>query len=103
MSVTLPMPRVTYLRRPAHSGWQWLQGVLTGIGLQQGGPAVCRVGLAAKPLVKFNAKISTIYADVYHGTVPNAWSLNSLCSSIISQHCSVVKLYAVPRAWRLIA
>ena len=33
LSVTLPMPRVTLLRRPARSGW--LQGVVTGIGLQQ--------------------------------------------------------------------
>jgi len=33
MSVTPPMPRVTMLRRPAHSGW--LQGVVTGIGLQR--------------------------------------------------------------------
>jgi len=51
MSVTLPgmhMPRVTYLRRPAHSGW--LQGVVTGISLQQGGRAVRRAGLAVKPL-----------------------------------------------------
>jgi len=31
--VTLPVPRVTLLRRPAHSGW--LQGVVTGIGLQR--------------------------------------------------------------------
>jgi len=31
--VTLPMPRVTLLRRPARSGW--LQGMLTGIGLQR--------------------------------------------------------------------
>ena len=29
----LPMPRVTLLQRPAHSGW--LQGVVTGIGLQR--------------------------------------------------------------------
>ena len=29
----LPMPLVTLLRRPAHSGW--LQGVVTGIGLQR--------------------------------------------------------------------
>jgi len=33
MSVTLPIPRVTLLRRPAHSGW--LQVVVTGIGLQR--------------------------------------------------------------------
>jgi len=33
MSVTLPMPRVTLLWRPAHSGW--LQGVVTDIGLQR--------------------------------------------------------------------
>jgi len=32
MSVTLPMPSVAYLLRHAHSGW--LQGVVTGIGLQ---------------------------------------------------------------------
>jgi len=33
MSVTLPMPCVTLLRRPAQSGW--LQGVVTGIGFQR--------------------------------------------------------------------
>jgi len=36
LSVTLPgmhMPLVTYLRKPAHSGW--LQSVVTGIRLQQ--------------------------------------------------------------------
>jgi len=33
MSVPLLMPLVTLLQRPVHSGW--LQGVVTGIGLQR--------------------------------------------------------------------
>jgi len=63
--VTLPamhMPRVTYLPRPAHSGW--LQGVVTGIALRQQQPLPKAKGELAvvQPASNFAQKLPNGFA-----------------------------------------